>query len=138
MLIGELARRTGVGTHTLRYYESQGLLRPERGSNGYRVFTTDAIRTVVQVRGLLQAGLSTREIAYLLPCASGDVPLLEPCSELVSVLESRREQLDLRLEALVRSRAALQRYLEATAAATSTAGAGSECARAGSLAAGTS
>lgn len=122
----------------MRYYESQGLLRPERGSNGYRVFTADAVQTVAQVRALLQAGLSTREIAYLLPCASGDTPLLEPCSELVSVLESRREQLDLRLEALGRSRAALQRYLEATAGALSTAGAGSVCGRARWLPAGTS
>lgn len=138
MLIGELARRTGVGVHTLRYYESQGLLRPERGSNGYRVFSADAVGTVAQVRALLQAGLSTREIAYLLPCASGDAPLLEPCSELVSVLESRREQLDVKLEALARSRAALQKYLDATAGALTTTGAGPACGRASSLPARTS
>ena len=36
MRIGELARRTGVGAHLLRYYEAQELIAPSRGANGYR------------------------------------------------------------------------------------------------------
>ncbi len=38
MKIGELSRRTGVPTRMLRYYEEQGLLRPERADNGYRSY----------------------------------------------------------------------------------------------------
>ena len=60
MLIGELSRRTGVGTHLLRYYEEQGLLEPGRGANGYREYTDDAVLTVTQIRGLLEAGALDR------------------------------------------------------------------------------
>ena len=73
MLIGELSRRTGVHAHLLRYYESQGLLAPGRGTSGYREYSEDAIVTVTQIRKLLEAGLSTQEIAYLLPCVTGRI-----------------------------------------------------------------
>jgi hypothetical protein len=38
MRIGELSRRTGVNAHQLRYYEAQGLLEADRGTNGYREY----------------------------------------------------------------------------------------------------
>jgi DNA-binding transcriptional MerR regulator len=43
MRIGELSRRTGVNAHQLRYYESQGLLEPARGANGYREYEEGAL-----------------------------------------------------------------------------------------------
>jgi DNA-binding transcriptional MerR regulator len=114
VLIGELSRRTGVGAHLLRYYEAQGLLEPGRGANGYREYTDDAILTVTQIRGLLEAGLSTQDIGYLLPCATGTAPDLEPCSELLDTLRARLRGLDERIDALTRSRRALHDYLDAT------------------------
>jgi hypothetical protein len=38
MRIGELRRRTGVSERLLRYYEEQGLLRPQRRPSGYREY----------------------------------------------------------------------------------------------------
>lgn len=114
MLIGELSRRTGVGAHLLRYYESQGLLEPGRGANGYRDYTDDAVLTVTQIRGLLEAGLSTEDIGFLLPCATGGAPALEPCAELLAVLRARLHGLEERIDALNRSRQALHSYLNST------------------------
>lgn len=114
MLIGELRRRTGVGAHLLRYYETQGLLEPGRGANGYREFTDDDVVTVTQIRRLLEAGLSTDDIAFLLPCATGAQPDLEPCAELVDMLRARLDGLDERIDALAQSRRALHGYLDAT------------------------
>jgi DNA-binding transcriptional MerR regulator len=114
VLIGELSNRTGVGAHLLRYYEAQGLLECDRGANGYRQYADDAVLTVTQIRGLLDAGLSTEDIAFLLPCATGDGPDLEPCEELLDVLRARLRGLDERIDALIRSRKALQGYLDAT------------------------
>lgn len=114
MLIGELSRRTGVGAHLLRYYEAQGLLVPGRSANGYRHYTDDAILTVIQIRGLLEAGLSTEDIEFLLPCATGAAPDLEPCTELLDTLRTRLRGLDERIDALAHSRQALHSYLNAT------------------------
>ncbi|MER6008621.1 MerR family transcriptional regulator [Nonomuraea angiospora] len=114
MLIGELSRQTGVHTHQLRYYEAQGLLEPERGTNGYREYGDDAVLTVTQIRRLLEAGLSTQEIAYLLPCATGAAPDLEPCPELLDTLRARLHGLDEHIDTLARSRQSLRDYIDAT------------------------
>ncbi|ELS51516.1 MerR family transcriptional regulator [Streptomyces viridochromogenes] len=114
MLIGELSRRTGVHPHQLRYYEDQKLLTPARGANGYRVYGADAVVTVVQIRRLLDAGLSTRDIAYLLPCATGTTPELEACPELLDALRERLRGLDEQIDTLSRTRRALRRYIAAT------------------------
>ena len=38
MYIKEFSAQTGLSADTLRYYEKEGLLLPERDSNGYRVY----------------------------------------------------------------------------------------------------
>ncbi|MGC5010818.1 MerR family transcriptional regulator [Streptosporangium sp. DT93] len=114
MLIGELSRRTGVHTHQLRYYEAQGLLEPDRAASGYREYGDDAVLTVTQIRKLLEAGLSSRQIAYLLPCVTGPAPDLEPCPELLDTLRARLYGLDERIDALGRSRQALRDYIDVT------------------------
>ncbi|MGW4965075.1 MerR family transcriptional regulator [Nonomuraea sp. NPDC004186] len=114
VLIGELSRQTGVHTHQLRYYEAQGLLEPERGTNGYREYGEDAVLTVTQIRRLLEAGLSTQEIAYLLPCATGAAPDLEPCPELLDTLRARLHGLDEHIDTLARSRQSLRDYIDVT------------------------
>ena len=41
---GELARRAGVSTDTIRYYERKGVIAPPpRGANGYRRYPEDAL-----------------------------------------------------------------------------------------------
>ncbi|MED7931758.1 MerR family transcriptional regulator [Nonomuraea sp. LP-02] len=113
MLIGELSRRTGVNTHQLRYYESQGLLRPERGMNGYRDYDEDSVLRVKQIRHLLGAGLSSEDIAYLLPCAAGEAPELVGCPELLAAMRSRLRRLDDQMDRLARAREALADYIDA-------------------------
>jgi DNA-binding transcriptional MerR regulator len=114
MLIGELSQRTGVHTHQLRYYESQGLLEPGRGANGYREYNDDALVTVTQIRKLLEAGLSTQEIAFLLPCATGTGPDLEPCPDLLDTLRTRLQGLDDHIGTLTRTRKVLHDYINTT------------------------
>lgn len=113
MRIGELSRRTGVNAHQLRYYEAQGLLEAHRGANGYREYGEDAILRVKQIRHLLGAGLSTEDIAYLLPCAVGEAPELLGCPELLAAMRSRLQRLDEQLNRLAQSRATLAHYIDA-------------------------
>jgi DNA-binding transcriptional MerR regulator len=57
---------------------------------------------VAQIRGLLEAGLSTGGIRLLLPCAAGTAPDLDPCPELVATLRARLHRLDARIDVLAR------------------------------------
>ncbi|GAA2395281.1 MerR family transcriptional regulator [Streptomyces glaucosporus] len=113
MRIGELSRRTGVNAHQLRYYEAQGLLNADRGANGYREYDESAVLRVKQIRHLLGAGLSSEDIAYLLPCAVGEAPELLGCPELLAAMRSRLRRLDDQMDRLARSRAALADYIDA-------------------------
>ncbi|MFE6714699.1 MerR family transcriptional regulator [Streptomyces sp. NPDC057695] len=113
MRIGELSRRTGVHAHQLRYYEAQGLLEAGRGANGYREYDEGAVLRVRQIRHLLAAGLSSEDIAYLLPCAVGEAPELVGCPELLAAMRSRLGRIEDRMEQLARSRDALAVYIDA-------------------------
>ena len=59
MRIGALAERTGVSRRLLRYYEEQGLITPSRTLNGYREYAEAHVYVVLQITGLLDAGLPT-------------------------------------------------------------------------------
>ncbi len=113
MRIGELSRRTGVNAHQLRYYEAQGLLEADRGANGYREYGENAVLRVKQIRHLLGAGLSSEDIAYLLPCAVGEAPELLGCPELLAAMRSRLRRLDDQMDRLAQSRDALADYIDA-------------------------
>ncbi|GIE92255.1 MerR family transcriptional regulator [Actinoplanes regularis] len=67
MLIGEVARRSGVSARMLRHYDALGLVRPTgRTVAGYREYTPDDIRRILYVEGLRFAGLSLGQIARAL------------------------------------------------------------------------
>jgi DNA-binding transcriptional MerR regulator len=112
--IGELAHRTGVTTRTLRYYEEQGLVHPERQANGYRSYPESAVLRVEQVRDLLAAGLSSRVVRVVVPCFEGSGPQLRPQvdEELAGNLAREVEQMNVRIDALTRNRDAVSRFLQ--------------------------
>ncbi|MFE9250667.1 HEAT repeat domain-containing protein [Streptomyces sp. NPDC007088] len=63
MLIGEVARRSGVSARMLRHYESLGLMRPTgRTDTGYREYTAEDVRRIFHIESLRSLGLSLREV----------------------------------------------------------------------------
>ncbi|MGP3990652.1 MerR family transcriptional regulator [Streptomyces sp. 3N207] len=113
MRIGELARRTGVNTRLLRYYEEQDLLHPQRSSNTYREYAECAVERVHQIRGLLDCGLPTRLIRVLLQHVQGPHGDLPPCpdAETANLLRQELGHLETRIDRLVRSRDEIRCYL---------------------------
>ncbi|MFG2138902.1 MerR family transcriptional regulator [Streptomyces sp. NPDC048650] len=84
MLIGEVARRSGVSARMLRHYDSLGLVRPTgRTAAGYREYSGEDIRRIFHIESLRSLGLSLREVG----CALDD-PDFRP-SELVDDLIRR-------------------------------------------------
>jgi DNA-binding transcriptional MerR regulator len=67
VLIGEVARRTGVSARMLRHYDSVGLVRPTgRTVGGYREYSPEDIRRIFHVEGLRSLGLSLSHIGRAL------------------------------------------------------------------------
>ena len=62
LTIGQLSARTGASHRSLRHYEAQGLLTPDRGANGYRSYGEEAVEIVRRIKSLLALGLSLRTV----------------------------------------------------------------------------
>ncbi|WP_221352319.1 MerR family transcriptional regulator [Streptomyces beigongshangae] len=100
MRIGELARRTGVTTRALRYYEEQNLLTAERSGSGQRHYAEDAVDRIRLIRRLYAAGLGSKAIAELTPCVIDG----KATPELLRRLAAERDHLDRRIADLVHTR----------------------------------
>ena len=61
--IGETARRSGVATSALRFYETRGLINSRRGSGNQRLYDRATLRRIAIIRVAQTLGLSLAEIA---------------------------------------------------------------------------
>lgn len=101
MLIGEVARRSGVSARMLRHYDSLGLVRPTgRTVGGYRAYTPEDLRRIFYVEGLRSLGLSLRQIARTL-----DDPGFTPSALVGDLIRQTEERLVRERELLERLRA---------------------------------
>jgi len=66
LTIGELARRTGVATSALRFYEERGLIRSERTPGNQRRYPRSAVRRVSVIRAAQRCGISLDEVGAML------------------------------------------------------------------------
>ncbi|WP_438354856.1 MerR family transcriptional regulator [Microbacterium sp. CJ88] len=113
MKIKELSERVGVSPRLLRYYEDQGLLRPRRAENGYRVYDEALVARVEQIRGLLGAGLTTEIIREVLPCLAAAACSTYDDPGFVRRIADERDRLRERVAVLSQNLRALDDYLDA-------------------------
>ncbi|WP_405634549.1 MerR family transcriptional regulator [Streptomyces sp. NBC_01178] len=98
MLIGEVARRSGVSARMLRHYESLGLVRPSgRTGSGYREYSGEDIRRIFHIESLRALGLSLREIGRAL-----DDPGFTPSALVDDLIRRTRERIAAETELLTR------------------------------------
>jgi len=65
--IGQVARLTGVGVETVRFYEHQGLLdAPDRKDSGYRQYGEDVVARLRFIRRAKELGFTLKEIHELI------------------------------------------------------------------------
>jgi MerR family redox-sensitive transcriptional activator SoxR len=62
LTIGEVARRSGIATSALRYYEELGLIRAERAGSGHRRYPRAVLRRIAFIVFAQRIGLSLEEI----------------------------------------------------------------------------
>ena len=67
MKIGEVAKATGIGIETIRFYERKGLLdEPDRKPSGYRQYDESVVARVRFIRRSKELGFTLTEISDLL------------------------------------------------------------------------
>ncbi|MFD7631395.1 HEAT repeat domain-containing protein [Streptomyces sp. NPDC059851] len=98
MLIGDVARRSGVSARMLRHYESLGLLRPTgRTGAGYREYSGEDIRRVFHIESLRSLGLPLRDVARAL-----DDPGFSPSGLIEGLVRQTRGRIAAETELLTR------------------------------------
>jgi DNA-binding transcriptional MerR regulator len=116
--IGEIARDSGVGVETLRFYENRGLIEPAaRTQAGYRLYDDAVFARLQFIKKAQSIGFTLDEIAQIIsdsarghtPCA--DVRRL--AGEKLAALEERIRQLQRYRRELRETVAAWERQGEA-------------------------
>lgn len=116
MRIGELAERSGVSERMLRYYEQEGLLRPERTASGYRNYSPTDIKKIERIRLLTTTGLKIESIRVILPCMMGEKEIFEPCPVVKTILEQELKKLNARLNEFTQSKLMVESFLHGVTA----------------------
>ena len=62
LTVGQLAKRTGVATSALRFYEERGLIHSERNDAGHRRYLRSVARRVAFIVFAQRVGLTLEEI----------------------------------------------------------------------------
>jgi MerR family transcriptional regulator, redox-sensitive transcriptional activator SoxR len=104
LTIGELARRVGVRTSAIRYYESVGLVEPERRSGGRRLYGEPAVERLVLISFAKELGFSLGEVRQLLAGFPVETPAGARWTELAT---SKLAELDVEARRIEVMRAAL-------------------------------
>lgn len=110
LLIGELAKKTGVSTDTLRHYERKGVIAPPiRSANGYRVYSPETIERVKLVRHALAVGFTLDELsAIFTERKKGE----KPCGKVFSMATAKLEDLYDRIVEMLSLRDELQNLVQ--------------------------
>jgi MerR family transcriptional regulator, redox-sensitive transcriptional activator SoxR len=74
MTIGAVARRAGVRSSAIRFYERRGVLPPARRASGQRRYDQAVLKQLAVVTMAREAGFTIREIRALFRDFSPDAP----------------------------------------------------------------
>ncbi|MGW1587963.1 MerR family transcriptional regulator [Streptomyces sp. NPDC002386] len=107
MRIGELARRAGVTTKAVRYYESLGLLAPVRLTNGYRDYDDHDVRLTQEIRALGRLGIPAEGTRPFLECLTLGHRHVDDCPAALAGYRDAITDLTQRIDGLIARRSAL-------------------------------
>lgn len=110
MKIGELAKKLGLNTQTIRYYERVGLLpKPERTEAGYRLYGEADERRLRFIRNARNVGLTLGEIKEVLAFHERGEP---PCAYVIETIARQAEEVERQISELTKFKSELDRLYE--------------------------
>jgi len=105
LTIGEVARRAGLNTSALRYYERIGLLPPPKRVNKWRRYDESILQLIAVLQLAQNAGFTITEIQTLFHGFEADTP---PAARWRVLARQKMDELD----ALIQRSQQMQRFLE--------------------------
>ncbi|NVK23438.1 MAG: Zn(2+)-responsive transcriptional regulator [Gammaproteobacteria bacterium] len=109
--ISNLAKRTGLSVHTLRYYEKEGLLSASgRTASGYRQYNEDDLKQAMFIAQGKQAGFSLEDIKHLISIRLDKDH--HTCEEVSVITRSKLEQTKKKIAELESIKIGLERMLD--------------------------
>src|SRR5216117_2325905 len=98
LLIGRLAKLSGVKPDTIRFYERSGLLpKPQRLASGYRIYDDATLKQVRFIRKAQSLGFSLDEIRRIMSLRGQGK---ETCRCVVAIAEATLAETETRLKEL--------------------------------------
>lgn len=95
LTIGEVAERTGLSIHTLRYYDEIGLLpQVKRAANGHRVFNEDVLGWIDVIKCLRITQMPLADMQRFTHLAHQGINTL---SQQRALLEAHRREIEQRM-----------------------------------------
>ena len=96
--IGEFARLAGVTVRALHHYDRIGLLKPKRGSSGFRLYRLEDLERLEQIAALKFLGIPLQEVKLLLK--HGPLTLVDALHVQRKALTEKRRLIDLAVAAI--------------------------------------
>ncbi|MFK0156230.1 redoxin family protein [Streptomyces sp. NPDC090493] len=115
MRISELARRAGVTVKAVRYYESLGLLAPDRLANGYRDYGEGDVRLAREIRSLGRLGIPVERTRPFLDCLVVGHQHADDCPASLAEYREAIDEITRRIDGLTARRTALIAHLHEAA-----------------------
>jgi MerR family copper efflux transcriptional regulator len=98
MLIGQVAQRSGIPAHTIRFYEDQKLVsRAARSASGYRVYSDRILDELRFIRRAQRLGLTLEETREILSLGRSG---RKPCARVVAICEAHLAEIDQKMAEL--------------------------------------
>ncbi len=112
MRISVVAKNTGVGVETVRFYERHGLIEqpPRPSGGGFRSYPPEVAERIRFIRQAQSLGFSLKEIVELLSLRAD--PSAD-CSDVRRRAQSKLEEVDEKISSLTVIRTALQSLVDA-------------------------
>src|SRR5450759_5327007 len=108
MTVIELARKSDVRDHVIRYYVCVGLLHPNHSRNGYKIFADADVARVRFVRQAQSLGYTLKEIAQIF---EERLRGKSPCPRVREILKSRIKENRDKLDTLVQLQTRMEQAL---------------------------
>ncbi len=107
--ISQVAERFGVEPHTLRFYEKEGIIVPERTKSGIRSYTEENVSRMEMAMCLKSTGMPLKEIKRYFDLVDlGDSTL----DERLEIFKEHRQRVQREIEELEKHLCKIERKIE--------------------------